>query len=100
MAQSAAQKDAEWQSNRDEEKKPSLKTRIKAALKKKDEEAEESAARKAPELSKTLAKLPKAKPRFIEPMKPRLMDEPPNGGDWSYELKFDGIRACAIKNGK
>ena len=39
MAQIAAQKDAEWQSNR-EEKEPGLKTRIKAALKKKDDSGE------------------------------------------------------------
>ena len=110
MAQIAAQKDAEWQSNREEEKKPTLKSRIKAALKKKDppsprlrrageDEAGDEAEPGTPNLSKALAKLPKAKPRFIEPMKPRLMDDPPTGGDWSYELKFDGIRACAIKDG-
>ena len=110
MAQIAAQKDAEWQSNRAEDKKPTLESRIKAALKKKDPpspglrragdgEAESDARHNAPDFSKALAKLPKAKPRFIEPMKPRLMDDPPTGGDWSYELKFDGIRACAIKDG-
>jgi bifunctional non-homologous end joining protein LigD len=104
MAQIAAQKDAEWQSNREEGKKPTLKTRIKAALKKKDKAAETEAPREndrasATSLTKSLAKLPKAKPRFVEPMKPRLMDSPPTGGDWSYELKFDGIRACAIKDG-
>jgi len=43
--------------------------------------------------------LPAAKPRFVDPMKPRLLDAPPASGDWSYELKFDGIRACAIKDG-
>ena len=42
---------------------------------------------------------PSAKPRFIEPMKPRLVDQPPSVGDWLYELKFDGIRAIAIKDG-
>src|SRR5438876_7882834 len=31
-------------------------------------------------------------------MKARLVDEPPKHGDWLYELKFDGIRAMAIKN--
>src|SRR2546430_7137491 len=104
MAQIAAHKDAEWQSNRKEEKKPALKSRIKAALKKKDESAKESeakggggTARSLPK--KALAKLPAAKPRFVDPMKPRLLDTPPTSGDWSYELKFDGIRACAIKNG-
>jgi bifunctional non-homologous end joining protein LigD len=33
-------------------------------------------------------------------MKPRLVEKPPAGGDWIYELKFDGIRALAIKIGK
>ncbi len=32
-------------------------------------------------------------------MKPRLLDEPPRHGDWLYELKFDGIRAVAVKDG-
>ncbi|MEY2485202.1 MAG: bifunctional non-ous end joining protein LigD [Verrucomicrobiota bacterium] len=32
-------------------------------------------------------------------MKPRLVDAPPRGGNWSYELKFDGIRAIAVKDG-
>jgi bifunctional non-homologous end joining protein LigD len=109
MAQIAAQKDAEWQSNREEGKKPDLKSRIKAAVKKKDppsprlrragDEAEERARPDVPEIAKALAKLPAAKARFIDPMKPRLVDAPPTGGNWSYELKFDGIRACAIKNG-
>jgi bifunctional non-homologous end joining protein LigD len=43
--------------------------------------------------------LPKAGPRFIEPMKPRLLLEPPTIGEWLYEIKFDGIRALAIKIG-
>jgi bifunctional non-homologous end joining protein LigD len=47
-----------------------------------------------------LAKLPKAKPRFIEAMKPKLVEHVPTTGDWVYELKFDGIRALAIKNGR
>src|SRR4029077_9309953 len=44
--------------------------------------------------------LPSAKPSFIEPMKPRLLEKPPLAGDWMYELKFDGIRAIAVKIGK
>jgi bifunctional non-homologous end joining protein LigD len=42
--------------------------------------------------------LPKGKPQFVEPMKARLVDDPPASGDWLYELKFDGIRAIAVKN--
>ncbi|MDP9254457.1 MAG: ATP-dependent DNA ligase, partial [Verrucomicrobiota bacterium] len=33
-------------------------------------------------------------------MKPRLVDAPPTHGDWLYELKFDGIRLLAVKNGE
>src|SRR6476469_4004625 len=97
MAQIAAEKDAEWQSNRADDAESSessrLKSRIKTALKKKDppsprrrragDEAEKRAKPDAPEIAKTLGKLPRAKPRFIEPMKPRLVDEPPTAGDWS-----------------
>jgi bifunctional non-homologous end joining protein LigD len=117
MAQIAAQKDAEWQSNRTEDKKPTLKSRIKTALKKKAEgeaagdEKVVGRAHRLPgkkgsnrsgrpaNLAKALAKLPKAKPRFIEPMKARLVESPPGSGDWSYELKFDGFRVCAVKDG-
>jgi bifunctional non-homologous end joining protein LigD len=110
MAQIAAQKDAEWQSNRKENSESSLKDRVKAALKKKDppsprprraggEKAAKRARPDAPEIAKALAKLPKAKPRFIEPMKARLVDSAPGSGDWSYELKFDGFRVCAVKDG-
>jgi len=104
MAQIAAQKDAEWQSNR-EEKEPGLKSRVKAALKKKDDQAgkskpKKSGRRSAPSLpEKELAKLPAGKARFIDPMKPRLLEKPPTAGDWMYELKFDGIRLIAVKNG-
>src|SRR3954464_1996369 len=82
MAQIAAQKGAEWQSNREDDKKPSLKSRIKSALKKKvpppprrrqaGQEAQKSQARDASDVEKTLGKLPKAKAQFIEPMKARL----------------------------
>jgi bifunctional non-homologous end joining protein LigD len=104
MKQIAEERDAEWESNR-KEKNPSerstFKARIKAALKKKDQgiagrdDAENESAQAAPEL---LKKVPTAKPRFIEPMKARLVDNPPTHGDWLYELKFDGIRAIAVKN--
>jgi bifunctional non-homologous end joining protein LigD len=30
-------------------------------------------------------------------MKPRLVEEPPAAGNWAYEIKFDGIRALAVK---
>jgi bifunctional non-homologous end joining protein LigD len=112
MKQIASARDAEWQSNRVNEK-DSFKARIakaarKTSLKKKDEIEVEAVHRTAragskqsdPLVDTSLADLPKTKPRFIEPMKPKLVEEAPATGDWLYELKFDGIRALAIKNGR
>jgi bifunctional non-homologous end joining protein LigD len=82
MKQIAKDRDAEWQSNRgDEKKKPMQATRREVAVP------------KLPE------KLPAGKARFVEPMKPRLVETPPTQGDWIYELKFDGFRALALKGG-
>jgi bifunctional non-homologous end joining protein LigD len=112
MKQIAEQRDAEWESNREEKEtsaRSTLKSRIKAALKKKDVRKEKvgrdlSARRRdksGPQFDGHLGKasLPLARPRFIEPMKPRLLENPPTTGDWIYELKFDGIRAIAVKDG-
>src|SRR6266567_1868766 len=112
MKQIAAARDAEWQSHRVDEK-DSFKARIakvarKASLKKKDESKIRREGRTRGKLSEkrferqlgdvSLPNLPKARPHFVEPMKPKLVDHPPTTGDWVYELKFDGIRALAIKN--
>ena len=47
-----------------------------------------------------LTSLPKANAGFIEPMKALLVDRLPKGSDWLYEIKFDGVRALALKDGK
>jgi bifunctional non-homologous end joining protein LigD len=47
-----------------------------------------------------LHRLPKKKPAFVEPMKALLIEELPKGPDWIYELKFDGVRALAIKDNR
>jgi len=44
-------------------------------------------------------RLPKSEPGFIQPMKALLTDQLPKGPDWVYEIKFDGIRALAVKDG-
>src|SRR5438270_202786 len=113
MKQIASARDAEWQSNR-VDKKDSFKARIAkvardASLKKKDErKIERESHRRAKRSEKSfegqpaglsLRDLLKARPRFVEPMKPKLVEHPPTTGDWIYELKFDGIRALAIKDG-
>src|SRR5256886_7612708 len=122
MKQIASARDAEWQSHR-VDKKDSFKARIaKAArnvsLKKKDQNKIVGQARRLPKSRSgsrsgrptipqsdlpgnlSFSDLPKARPRFVEPMKPKLVEHPPTTGDWIYELKFDGIRALAIKDGR
>src|SRR5438309_5273847 len=101
MKQIANERDAEWQSNREEKDtsaRSTLKARIKAALKKKDLEHGVGKNETVGQATRMLKGLPSVKPQFIEPMKARLVDEPPKHGDWLYELKFDGIRAMAIKS--
>jgi bifunctional non-homologous end joining protein LigD len=124
MKQIADARDAEWQSGRAEDQSPTsqFKARIREVIKKKrvipsdssaealaKEEVEESSRKTSRVTSRdpstslrsaqdgVLAKLPSAKPRFIEPMKAKLVENPPATGDWIYELKFDGIRLIAIK---
>jgi bifunctional non-homologous end joining protein LigD len=45
-----------------------------------------------------LTRLPRAKAAFVEPMKALLVEELPEGAQWEYEMKFDGIRAVAVKS--
>ncbi len=47
-----------------------------------------------------LSPLPAEKPHYVEPMKARLVSTLPDGDEWLYELKLDGIRAIAVKDGK
>ncbi len=68
MKKIAADKDAEWQSNR-------------------GMAAEARAARRGAV-------------SFVEPMRARPVEAPPRAGAWLYELKFDGYRAIAVKNGE
>ena len=119
MKQIAEARDAEWQSNREVDESPTskFKARIRKAIKKKekDETVEQAhsarvASVKAGRLPDAntgnrggrptiaaLPDLPSAKPRFVEPMKAKLVAKPPATGDWIYELKFDGIRLIVIK---
>jgi len=41
-----------------------------------------------------------ARLKFVEPMKAAMAAAPPYNGLWLYEVKFDGFRVLAIKNGK
>jgi bifunctional non-homologous end joining protein LigD len=37
---------------------------------------------------------------FVEPMKAAVAAPPPDNGEWIYEVKFDGFRVLAVKNGR
>lgn len=41
-----------------------------------------------------------APPEFCVPMQPRQVAELPTGKEWTYEIKWDGYRALALKHGK
>src|SRR6266516_3471093 len=124
MKQIAQDRDAEWESNREEKDASAtskFKARIRTAIKKKEVGRDRSPrrsppkakagragreitsddvhARTGPASATSLSDLSSAKARFIEPMKARLVEQPPAAGDWIYELKFDGIRLIAVKNG-
>ena len=86
----AAARDAEWQSNHDE---PSSEKKVTSKRSRKPKQSGSSA------FSEHLRDAPAGKPRFIVPMKPKLLTAAPTGGDWLYELKFDGIRLVAVKHG-
>jgi bifunctional non-homologous end joining protein LigD len=110
MKQIADARDAEWQSGRAEDQGPTsqFKARIREAIKKKvkDEPVAKAHPLRATKQGKrsgrltvaSLPKLPSAKPRFVEPMKAKLVEKPPATGNWIYELKFDGIRLIAMKD--
>ena len=114
MKQIAQDRDAEWKSNREEKDASAtskFKARIRTAIKKKENGGEKDEivgpAQRPPGAKPgnrsgrptitSLSDLPSAKARFIEPMKARLVEDPPAVGDWIYELKFDGIRLIAVK---
>jgi bifunctional non-homologous end joining protein LigD len=117
MKQIAQDRDAEWESNRAEKDASAtskFKARIRTTIKKKENAGAKDeivgrahrlpntrpADRSAPPTITSLSDLPSAKARFIEPMKARLVKDPPAAGDWIYELKFDGIRLIVVKTGK
>ena len=104
MKQIAQDRDAEWQSHRQEngDTQKSLRTRVREAVAQKEKGRKKKVPPAAKVGNSTLAlpdSLPAGKPRFLAPMKPRLVDTPPADGGWIYELKFDGFRTLTVKSG-
>ncbi|MEO8440664.1 MAG: non-homologous end-joining DNA ligase [Spartobacteria bacterium] len=102
MKQIAQDRDAEWQSHREDGgAKENLRTRIRKAIGEKERGPKKKVPRAAKVGNSAVAlpdSLPAGKPRFIHPMKPKLVETPPAGGGWIYELKFDGFRVLALKS--
>ena len=44
-----------------------------------------------------MRKRPASGLEFTEPILPTLVDDPPEGGDWIREVKFDGYRSQLVK---
>ena len=96
MQQIAEQKTATWRSSGQSWETGKGKTApsrggTKSSARKAEEPTRSSRKSAAPRKAKRLG--------FLEPMKAKLVDEPPAHGDWVYELKWDGYRALGIKDG-
>jgi bifunctional non-homologous end joining protein LigD len=91
----AKDNDAQWQSNRSSS---SPKPERRSPPQRESKRAGSRASAQKIELGS--ARLPKRKAEFVEPMKATLVETLPKGEDWIYEIKFDGVRALAIKRGK
>jgi bifunctional non-homologous end joining protein LigD len=105
MKQIAKDRDAEWESNRPNDGK-SAQTTLRERIRKAVSNRESNKPKATGSAKKTTSSaiflpesLPQAKPRFISPMKSKLVGKPPEDKGWIYELKFDGFRILAIKGG-
>jgi bifunctional non-homologous end joining protein LigD len=123
MAQIAAEKTRTWQSNRANAApaKKSFKARIAEARQRQRGRAPRPAVsrgasepqsaprrKRAPSSddepaagvdARVLERCPVETPKFIEPMKTRLVEALPPDKSWLLELKHDGYRALAVKKG-
>jgi len=119
MAQIAGQRTRSWQSNRPTADKNDFKARVAAAAKKlaanvsgRDRvrvsrasvrksraKAQQQTAPIPSDTAAILKSCPAEIPRFVEPMKARLVEALPAAENWLLELKHDGYRAVAMKNG-
>ena len=91
MRQIASQNKAQWKSSRPAATQTRVEPRIAAAV------AKRTRTTKQKEVQEDL---PSGKIQFVEPMKCRLVEDAPTGSQWIYEIKFDGFRVLALKEGK
>ncbi|HEX7861946.1 MAG TPA: non-homologous end-joining DNA ligase [Verrucomicrobiae bacterium] len=70
-----------------------------AERKKASDAKRKATSKSAPRRQSSLENLPSSSLKFVEPMKARLSEILPTSEDWVYEIKFDGFRGLALKNG-
>jgi bifunctional non-homologous end joining protein LigD len=101
----ATENDAQWQSNRPAEKRAAgiLPAARRAIAQPEHEPRSKRLPRKEHEKNNKIQfntdDLPSRKVEFVDPMKAILVETLPKGDEWIYELKFDGVRALALKRG-
>lgn len=101
MEKIAADNDRQWQSNRaeTEEIKTGPTKRSRAPGKESRPPRGGKTQTAQPRNEEKTAKVAGAKPKFVEPMNPTLVDQLPDGPEWMYEIKWDGFRALLLKHG-
>jgi bifunctional non-homologous end joining protein LigD len=87
MEQIASERSAVWQSNRSNYEVPNGRARLPASLTK------HRGGRRLDRVS------PHPRLKFIAPMKATAVEKLPQGAEWIYEVKWDGYRALALKDG-
>jgi len=92
MKKIATDNDAQWQSNRIAQRASSSLPERRAPARPERKSAEPAGV--------STTRLSRRKLEFVEPMKAVLVETLPKGDEWVYELKFDGVRALALKRGK
>jgi bifunctional non-homologous end joining protein LigD len=92
----ARDRDRVWESNREEAPRPGKwKPKVPGPKAPAKPEATPAPAKAAAVPGARKAALP----RFVEPQLATLVKEAPEGGEWLHELKFDGYRIQARKDG-
>ncbi len=100
MKRIASDDSAQWQSNRAAERRaPARREIVRQANRAGSDHCGGGTGSGSP-IKLEHTRLPRRKAAFIEPMKAVLVENVPEGDEWVYELKFDGVRALAIKSGK
>lgn len=104
IADMAANSDKVWESGREEELIKPTKSKKKPSIEQAEDNlsaGNESAEPVQIDLARLLKGIGKSKiPVDIKPMKATLVDEPFDGEDWLYEVKWDGYRAIGTINGE